>query len=222
MLAFVSLVEAQPRRAAPPVRRTRAALVCAPGIQVVCPCRGGGQGVQVCERDGGGYGACDCGGLASSSPALMTTTLTVPVASGGVWASSAPSLNAPPRSPGRWYGWQTLIVDGSALALSSLGVGLAGNHSSAGAGVAFLIAGGATQLLGAPIVHWSHRNVGRGFLSLAFRTVLPALGLLIGAAAGSGHSSSDQVVATFAGAAVGDAIAITLDLAWLAREQPRP
>lgn len=220
--AFATSVEAQPRRSVPSVRRPRVTPVCAPGIQVVCPCRGGGQGVQVCERDGSGYGACDCGGDVRPTNAVISTTSLVSTSVGGPWASPPQALMGPPRSSGRWYGWQTLILDGSAVALSSLGIGLATQRDSAGAGAAFLIAGGLTQLLGPPIVHWAHRNVGRGFASLAFRTVLPAVGLLIGAAAGSGHSSSDQVVAMFAGAALGDALAITLDLTWLARERPTP
>lgn len=220
--AFAAPVEAQPRRTTSTVRRPRVTLVCAPGIQVVCPCRGGGQGVQVCERDGSGYGACDCGGDTQPANAATSTTSLVSTAAGGPWAPPPQAWMGPPRSSGRWYGWQTLILDGSAVALSSIGIGLATQRNSAGAGAALLIAGGLTQLLGPPIVHWAHRNVGRGFASLAFRTVLPAVGLLLGAAAGSDHSSSDQVVAMFAGAALGDALAITLDLAWLARERPTP
>jgi hypothetical protein len=31
---------------------------CVPGVQALCPCGGGGQGVQICQPDGKGYGAC--------------------------------------------------------------------------------------------------------------------------------------------------------------------
>ncbi len=35
-------------------------LACVPGKVEVCPCAGGGQGVQTCDPDGQGYGPCDC------------------------------------------------------------------------------------------------------------------------------------------------------------------
>lgn len=34
------------------------AKVCAPGQQIECACPGGSKGAQVCDADGGGYGAC--------------------------------------------------------------------------------------------------------------------------------------------------------------------
>lgn len=54
-----------------------APLVCTPGIQISCPCPGGAPGgVQVCNQDGSGYGACSCGGTggASSSSSSSSTT----------------------------------------------------------------------------------------------------------------------------------------------------
>ena len=35
-------------------------LACVPGKVEVCPCAGGGQGVQTCDPDGQSYGPCDC------------------------------------------------------------------------------------------------------------------------------------------------------------------
>lgn len=41
---------------------------CTPGQQIACACPGGGNGAQVCLPNGGGFGACDgCGGASSSS-----------------------------------------------------------------------------------------------------------------------------------------------------------
>lgn len=45
--------------------RGPAAAACAPGAQVECACPGGAKGAQACDDDGGGYGACRCGGAAT-------------------------------------------------------------------------------------------------------------------------------------------------------------
>src|SRR5215467_11328850 len=68
----------------------------------------------------------------------------------------------------RWYGWQTLLVDGAAI-----GLGVATRN----AGV-FLGA----YALGAPIVHVAHERFGEAAGSLGLRVVMPL------AAGGAGYS----------------------------------
>ena len=62
-----------------------------------------------------------------------------------------------------WYGWQTLIVDGSSLVVEGIGLGTLNTPT--------ITVGGLGFIFGAPIVHWSHGNVGFGFASLGLRLV---------------------------------------------------
>jgi hypothetical protein len=47
---------------------------CTPGRQVSCPCAGGGQGVQVCNDEGTGYGPCGCGDASMTMEAGQDAT----------------------------------------------------------------------------------------------------------------------------------------------------
>lgn len=68
------------------------------------------------------------------------------------------------------YGWQTLTTGGAALALSSMTISATNGCEGGGDGVAVLaVATVGTCAVGAPIVHFSHGNAGRGFGSLALR-----------------------------------------------------
>jgi hypothetical protein len=75
-----------------------------------------------------------------------------------------------------WYGWQTLITDGAALAVLTAANTSAQQGNSA-EGIAALA--GATFLLGGPIVHWANGQTGRGFASLGIRAGTPVAGFLI-------------------------------------------
>lgn len=77
----------------------------------------------------------------------------------------------PPQTESRWYGWQTLIADGASLAAFGAGVAGAGG-SPAGLGVTGLF-------VGAPIIHWGHGHAGKGFGSLALRTLPPLVGVIL-------------------------------------------
>ncbi len=80
---------------------------------------------------------------------------------------------APPRD---WYGWQTLIVDASALTLASVGW-LTDTTALTGAGVG-------AYLLGAPVVHAANGSVGKAFVSLGVRAgALPSF-LFVGVMTG--------------------------------------
>jgi len=75
----------------------------------------------------------------------------------------------PPRAKRTWYGWQTLATDGTAFLMI---YAAAQSRSGDGAGLAY--GSLAMYNLGAPLVHFAHRNFGRGLGSLAVRS-LPSI-----------------------------------------------
>jgi hypothetical protein len=87
-----------------------------------------------------------------------------------------------------------------------------------------LALGAGGLFLGPPIVHWAHRETGKGFLSLAAGPLLAVVGSEIGGAA-----ARDQVPDGFSraraqilGAIIGAAAWVVLDASLLAYEEPRP
>lgn len=154
---------------------------------------------------------------ASPTPAVSPPTAVTP----SPVAAPAPAY-APPirRKVSTWYGWQTLIVDGSVV-LASAVVGPTSDSFSA---TSALFLGG--YLLGGPIVHFAHGEVGKGFGSLGLRVVLPLAGGVTGGLIGVSTSDGDGFAAlgSFAGGAsigvlVGAAGAILIDVAALAHEE---
>lgn len=110
--------------------------------------------------------------------------------------------DAPRAAPGTlWYGWQMLIIDTAGLALV-LGA-FSGEE-------ALLWTGAGVQLVGGPVVHWAHGQLGRGFASLGLRVALPALGAL----AGVGQL---DLYGPFVGGAIGMLIAWVIDDLAIAR-----
>lgn len=102
----------------------------------------------------------------------------------------APPAPAPPATEQRWYGWQTLISDGASLLLVSMA---SQNRKESIQNVTFgLAAAGIT--LGAPIIHWSHGHVGKGFASLGIRLGMPTMGMLFLANGISGNRSDDRSI----------------------------
>ena len=106
----------------------------------------------------------------ASTAALMTMTCNV---------AADPQVENPPTKAGQavvsgprnWYGWQTLALDGASL--GGLGIGAElfaaqGSHETLAPQV-LLWSGFAGSTVGAPIVHWVHGNVGKGFGSLGLR-----------------------------------------------------
>lgn len=127
-----------------------------------------------------------------------------------------PAATRAPTTESRWYGWQTLIADGASLTLLTA-AGFARSGPTAGVAVAGYV-------LAAPIVHFAHGNVGRGFGSFGIRVGSPIVCTLIGAAAGSGKGNSDILDTGALGGAVigffvGMGAAIAIDASLLAREQ---
>jgi hypothetical protein len=155
--------------------------------------------------------------------------------------SEPPPAAAPlePSRPTHWYGYETLATDGAALLLS---VPALASHAS---GVQSVFGWGSalTYGLGAPIVHFAHGHVGKGFADLGLRVGMPlVLGVLggmigvstyqpppcnvsLGGWAGLGCALDDTFgpVGAFAeGAMIGGLLgmggAMALDAAVLARE----
>lgn len=111
-----------------------------------------------------------------------------------------------------WYGWQTLIADGASL--SAL---LAGGQEES------LVALGLLGYEFAPgIIHFAHRNPGRGFASFGIRLGMPLAGAFIGAALASNCNDN---LCEAGGAAVGLLAgmggAIAIDAAVFAYDDPK-
>jgi hypothetical protein len=119
-----------------------------------------------------------------------------------------------------WYGWQTLLVDGVALSAVLLGAGLDRAGNDGGVVTAFGLLG---YELGPGIVHFVHRNPGRGFASFGVRLGMPLAGAFLGASFSSncdGYRCEEDGAA--AGFLLGMAGAIAIDAAVFAYDDRRP
>ncbi len=91
----------------------------------------------------------------------------------------------------QWYGWQTLIVDGASLTSLVLGASLdryAGGGSVARDSATWM--GLLGYEFGPGIVHFVHRNPGRGFASFGLRLGMPLAGAFLGASLASGCNAN--------------------------------
>lgn len=136
-----------------------------------------------------------------------------------------PVLNIPTSKTksalSEWYGWQNLAIEAGAITVFALGAKEDLNVPM------YLGLGG--MLLGPPIVHWAHGNVGKGFISLGVMVALPAgagfLGSTIGGAGEHCESGDDMCgfgagFGTYIGAIIGAIGAIVVDSA-LAVDEPK-
>jgi hypothetical protein len=91
---------------------------------------------------------------------------------GGTFASrEACALEAPTgETRSEWYGWQTLIIDG--VAVASLPLAYYSPPVIIGSLTAYT--------LGPPIVHLAHGKVGTAFGSLGLRVGMPLVGAFVG------------------------------------------
>lgn len=125
-----------------------------------------------------------------------------------------------------WYGYQTLTADAISVALVVAG-GASQSGGLAGAGYGAFV-------LGTPIVHMVHGNVGPGFGSFALRLLAPWLGFGIGAIVGLivggssgqgfdkvGNGASGAVYGAIAGFTITCAGIIAIDAAALAYTKER-
>jgi hypothetical protein len=114
-----------------------------------------------------------------------------------------------------WYGWQTLALDGIAIAATTAGV-VEERGALAGAGIA-------GYFFGAPVVHFAHGNWGRGFGSLGLRVGGPLDGAIIGGLVGPKQTNCAMLCGpgpgAIVGAGVGAVSAMALDAAFLAYDR---
>jgi hypothetical protein len=132
-------------------------------------------------------------------------------------ATGDPPIEGEPKAPPSfsWYGYQTLAVDGVAVALAILGE----RNNSDGV----MLTGGGLYLLGAPAVHGLHRRTPAMLGSLGLRIFLP---VIVSAVAGATADCRVQVVndencdfgERLVGAGIGLGAAMLLDAALLAWE----
>lgn len=138
---------------------------------------------------------------------LLLTAVALLVTTSALGAEPSPP-DVPVRE-GHWYGWQSMIVDASAV-LFTLPLAARTNMS-----LIFGFVGPPAYAVGAPIVHFSHHNVAQGLGSLGLRLGAPPL---VGGAASlacNPGSRSDCFIGVALGTAV---VAMVLDDAFLAYE----
>lgn len=138
-----------------------------------------------------------------------------------VAARAQPLEDAQP-APRRWYGYQTLALDGVAFGFFVAGLStIGGSGRDSAAGPLLGLSAGA-YFLGAPAVHLAHSNWTGVSLSAASRVLLPLLGGALGAAGDHCDAHDDADLCGVAGPALGVLLgisaAIALDAAVFARE----
>lgn len=152
-------------------------------------------------------------------------------------ASAAPTVPPPPHereslppSQRRWYGWQTLSVDGGAMALGLTALALAssdgpGHSENVAQGLVFGSA--VAYAAGGPTVHLIHHRPWQALGSFGLRAGLPFLTGTIGLVSqtcpppdGSEYGNCG-LGGLIAGVAVGAVLAMVLDDSLLAWERPR-
>lgn len=121
-----------------------------------------------------------------------------------------------PEPETHWYGWQTLLTDAGAVALSAWAFKLG---TKSGGDEVFLVAEGAF-LFGGPLVHGVHGQLRRSAGDFALRLLLPVgLALVLGAGAPSGPDTYCGACAgALGGLVLGAGIASLLDAVWLSWE----
>jgi hypothetical protein len=116
----------------------------------------------------------------------------------------------------KWYGWQTLTSDGTTLAATGI-TALAFKAEGYAPAIVFL----AGYLVPSPIIHAAHGNGIAALGSVGLRVGMPGLGILAGAAIGSGLLEQFAWAVVLGG--IGAAGAIAIDAAVLGYEDvPSP
>jgi hypothetical protein len=107
-------------------------------------------------------------------------------------SQAQPTWHQPPpvATESHWYGWQTLLTDGSAIALPIV----ASTFRNEPVTTVALIAGAGVFVLGAPVIHLAHGRPGASALSLGLRLALPALALAVLSSDCRGECSEQTLV----------------------------
>jgi hypothetical protein len=158
--------------------------------------------------------------LSSRTPPAKTNVITTPQAPADENEAEDQAEDARLGPRRHWYGWQTLAADGASLAALTLVVALSTQDRSRNVGNLSGLAwfGALGYELAPGIIHFVHRNPGRGFASMGLRLGLPLAGAFLGASAASGCSGGFACEAggVGLGALVGMTGAIAIDAAVLA------
>lgn len=130
-----------------------------------------------------------------------------------VTLGAAPRAHAEEPARERWYGYQTMAVDATAI-------GLLAATGAIPEGAQPWMAGGAIGLyaLGPAVVHGANARGGAGLGSFGMRLGLPIVGALMGLGIGASSSFKGLFELAGAGAFVGALTAMVLDAAFLARK----
>jgi hypothetical protein len=124
------------------------------------------------------------------------------------------------RPKRKWYGWQTLVADG----ISTTVFFAAFNDDDAGGdntNEALAWAGIFGYELAPAVVHFAHKNPGRGFASMGIRLGMPLAGAFLGGAAASAcHGQDCTSTGIGLGFLLGMGGAIAIDAALLAFDYP--
>jgi len=115
-----------------------------------------------------------------------------------------------------WYGWQTLLADGTSLLVLPIAAGV--SQSSA---LGVVAVGG--YFLAPPFIHGAHGRWGMFAASLGLRVVVPVIGGLLGAAAdGDCRGELCIPVGAVIGVVSGVLAAVALDASLLSYETVEP
>lgn len=168
------------------------------------------------------------------APPPAPNTTPIPPPAGAVVVQAVPAVTAPaPPAPEmterEWYGWQNMLLD-----LAAVGIFVGGWAADDGNIVG---AGYMGYILGGPIIHWAHGNVGKGFASFGVRVGIPLGGFLVGGLFGYGFGGGSDGNGKFksfgsdsngpvVGATIGGALAViltsALDAGVMAYTKPKP
>ncbi|HMF39352.1 MAG TPA: hypothetical protein VKQ32_01600 [Polyangia bacterium] len=154
------------------------------------------------------------------------------VAGAGRAARADEPAAAPASGETRWYGWETMASDGTAIALWAAAAYLGDAKYTSGSFQTYqdmanltAILGVGAYVLGGPVLHAQRGNWNSFGGSLVVRLGLPAAGILVGVLAGAaacGPGIDDEVpcpvVGGMLGVAAGALAAMIVDSAVLARE----
>jgi hypothetical protein len=122
-------------------------------------------------------------------------------------------MDRTPYESGKWYGWQTLIVDALGIGTLSLFFVVPDRNQETALNVGFPL-----WMFGSPIVHFAHDRVGRGFASFGLRAA-PFAFLVYALVCAWGSDSDDGCLVLVGMAVAAIPAAITIDAAVLAFEK---
>jgi hypothetical protein len=152
--------------------------------------------------------------VATAPAAVPPPTTAAPAATAPATQQPPAPVAPPPRYEKVWYGYQTLIADAISIPLFAVGATTKTDGLTGAGYVGFA--------LGAPVIHWVHGNVGKGFGSLGIRVGAPPTLALFGALGGviadggRGNTGDSALTGAWVGVGIGVAAAVVVDAAGFA------